>query len=101
AMPGFSASLSEEQRWDLINYLRALSSGERSRSLAPVIEDKPWLVVPDFAYETNAGDARILKDHRGSKIVLLILLNLADTEQRLSELARFAAELQAAGVEIV
>ena len=40
AMPGFSQSLSQEERWDLINYLRALSSGERAKNLAPVIEDQ-------------------------------------------------------------
>ncbi len=34
AMPGFSQSLSDEERWDLINYLRALASGERARNLA-------------------------------------------------------------------
>ena len=88
AMPGFAASLSEEERWDLINYLRALSSGEKARALAPVIEDKPWLVAPDFAYETNDGASKTLKDHRGNKIVLLIVLNLQDTEERLRELAK-------------
>ncbi len=51
-MPGYGASLSEEERWDLINFMRALSSGERARNLAPVIEDKPWLVAPDFTYGT-------------------------------------------------
>ena len=60
AMPGFSQSLSDEERWDLINYLRALASGERAKNLAPVIEDKPWLVAPDFAYETNNGEAKAL-----------------------------------------
>ena len=32
AMPGFSQSLSEEERWDLINFLRALSGGDRARN---------------------------------------------------------------------
>jgi copper resistance protein D len=101
AMPGFGASLNEEERWDLINYLRALSSGEKARALAPVIEDKPWLVAPDFAYETNDGANKTLKDHRGNKIVLLIVLNLQDTEERLRELSKVNSQLQAAEVEIV
>jgi putative copper resistance protein D len=101
AMPGFSQSLSEEERWDLINYLRALSSGERAKNLATVIEDKPWLVAPDFTYETNDGKAKTLKDHRGNKIVLLILLNLQDTEERLREVGKVSAQLQAGEVEIV
>ena len=58
AMPGFGASLSEEERWDLINFMRALSSGERARNLASVIEDNPWLVAPDFTYGTNAGERK-------------------------------------------
>jgi putative copper resistance protein D len=101
AMPGFSQSLSDEERWDLINYLRALASGERAKNLAPVIDDQPTLVAPDFAYETNNGAARTLKDHRGNKIILLILLNLQDTEARLRELGSVSALLQAAEVEIV
>jgi putative copper resistance protein D len=36
AMPGFKDSFNEDERWDLINFLRALSNAERARSLAPV-----------------------------------------------------------------
>ena len=36
AMPGFRESFNEDERWDLINFLRALSNGERARTLAPV-----------------------------------------------------------------
>ena len=61
AMPGFEHSLNEDERWDLINFLRALSNGERARSLAPVTETDAWLVAPDFAYETNRGETKTLK----------------------------------------
>lgn len=101
AMPGYRDSLSEEERWDLINYLRALSSGERARSLAPPIEDKPWLVAPDFAYTTNSGENRTLRDHRGDKVVLLVVLDFQNTEQRLRELAGAASTLRLAGVEVI
>jgi putative copper export protein/mono/diheme cytochrome c family protein len=100
-MPGFGQSLSEEERWDLINYMRALSSGERARNLAPVIDENPWLVAPDFAYGTNAGDSKTLKDHRGDRIVLLVALNLQDTEERLRQLGGARQQLQSAGVEII
>lgn len=101
AMPGYRDSLSEEERWDLINYLRALSTGEKARSLAPLIEDKPWLVAPDFAYTTSSGASRTLRDHRGGKVVLLVVLNLQNTEQRLRELAGAASTLSSAGVEVI
>ncbi len=101
SMPGFSQSLGEEERWDLINFMRALSSGDRARSLAPVIENEPWLVAPDFTYVTNSGEARTLRDHRGSKIVLLVLLDFKATDLRLKELANTLAKLQSANVELV
>lgn len=101
AMPGYGQSLSEEERWDLINFLRALSSGERARNLAPVIEAEPWLVAPDFTYGINSGQTRTLKDHRGRKIVLLVLLNIADTEERLQQLGAARARLESAGVETI
>jgi putative copper resistance protein D len=101
AMPGFSESLSEEERWDLINYLRALSNGEKARSLAPVIEEEPWLVAPDFAYETNSRESRTLRDQRGKTIVLLVLLDLADSDERLQQLNKALPRLRAAGVELI
>ncbi len=101
AMPGFGASLSEEERWDLINYLRALSSGERARALASIIDDNPWLVAPDFAYGTSAGEPKTLRDHRGAKIILLVMLNLQDTEERLKQLDAVMPQLKSSGVEII
>ena len=101
AMPGFSASLNAEERWDLINYLRALASGDRGKKLAPVIEENPWLVAPDFTYGLNSGAAKTLKQHRGDKIVLLVLLDLHGTEERLQQIGAVLSQLQAAGVEVI
>jgi putative copper export protein/mono/diheme cytochrome c family protein/peroxiredoxin len=101
AMPGFEQSLTEDERWDLINYLRALSNGERARSLAPVTETDAWLVAPDFAYETNRGETKTLKDQRGNKIVLLVLVSLPESRERLAQLDKMAARLTSAGVEII
>ena len=101
SMPGFNQSLSEEESWDLINFMRALSSGDRARSLAPVIENEPWLVAPDFSYVTNSGEAKTLRDHRGGKIVLLVLLDVKSTEERLKELTDALPALRSAQVEII
>jgi putative copper export protein/mono/diheme cytochrome c family protein len=100
AMPGFEQSLTEDQRWDLINYLRALSNGERARSLAPVTEADAWLVAPDFAYGTNRGETT-LKDQRGNKIVLLVLVSLPESRERFAQLDKMAARLTSAGVEVI
>jgi putative copper export protein/mono/diheme cytochrome c family protein/peroxiredoxin len=101
SMPGFEQSVSEEERWDLINFMRALSTGDRARSLAPVIENEPWLVAPDFTYVTNAGEAKTLRDHRGARIVLLILLDVKATEQRLKELVGALPALRSGNVEVI
>ncbi|HEY6366398.1 MAG TPA: CopD family protein [Candidatus Binatia bacterium] len=101
AMPGYEQSLNEDERWDLINFLRALSNGERARSLAPVTETGAWLVAPDFAYETNRGETKTLKDLRGERIVLLVLISLPESRERLAQLDKVAAKLTSAGVEII
>jgi putative copper export protein/mono/diheme cytochrome c family protein/peroxiredoxin len=101
AMPGFEQSLTQDERWDLINFLRALATGERARSLAPVTEPDAWLVAPDFVYGTNRGETKTLKDHRSSKMVLLVLLSLSESRDRLAQLDKMAARLGDAGVEII
>ena len=101
AMPGFDQSLTEDERWDLINFLRALSNAERARSLAPVTEAEAWLVAPDFAYGTNRGETKTLKDQRGNKLVLLVLVSLPESRDRLEQLETVTARLANAGVEII
>jgi putative copper resistance protein D len=101
AMPGFKDSFNEDERWDLINFLRALSNAERARSLAPVSDTEVWLVAPDFTYGTSRGETTALRDHRGDKIVLLVLLSLPESRDRLEQLKKNAARLKSAGVEII
>ena len=79
AMPGFKESFSEDERWDLINFLRALSNAERARALAPVLDTDTWLVAPDFAYGTSRGETKALKDHRSDKMVLLVLVSFPES----------------------
>ena len=101
AMPGFRESFNEDERWDLINFLRALSNGERARTLAPVSDTDAWLVAPDFAYGTSRGETKALKDHRSDKIVLLVLVSFPESKDRLEQLEKMAARLTSAGVEII
>ena len=101
AMPGYKESLNEDERWDLINFLRALSNAEKARSLAPVSDRDVWLVAPDFAYGTHRGETKTLKDHRGNKIVLLVLASMPESKARLAQLDEMSARLASAGVEII
>lgn len=100
AMPGFKDNVSEEGRWDLINFLRTLSSAEQARPMAPLLE-RPWLVAPDFIYQTVRGENRSLTEHRGQNVVLLTLFTLPPSRARLEQLGRLQAELTAAAVEVL
>jgi putative copper export protein/mono/diheme cytochrome c family protein/peroxiredoxin len=105
-MPAFGAQLSDESRWDLINFLRALSTGYAARGLARglatvVGSDAPWLVAPDFTFAVGPTPPRALKEYRGRRIVLLALYELPGSRARMAELARAYDTLAALGAEII
>jgi putative copper resistance protein D len=101
-MPAFGRELSEEQRWDLVNFLRALSSGYAARAMRPTIElDRPWLVAPDFTFTVGPTPPRSLREYRGRRIVLLVLYDLARARPRLAEIAGRDGTLAMLGVEVI
>jgi putative copper resistance protein D len=100
-MPGFAASMDEEERWDMINFLRALSSAERGRQISALVEPDPWLVAPDFVYRTLGDESRSLKDHRGNEIVLLVLFSLPESRARLAELEAASPQLLSKKVKVL
>jgi putative copper resistance protein D len=85
----------------VINFLRALSSGEKARELAPVIENEPWLVAPDFNYGLSTGEMKTLKDHREARIVLLVLFASSKSHDRLADLANASKRFHRSDVEIL
>lgn len=101
AMPGYGAALSSEERWDLVNFMRALSAAEQARSMAPLIEARPWLVAPDFSYRASNGEERSLKDHRGEKVILLILFSLPHSRERIESVDHAYLDLRSLGVEVL
>ena len=100
-MPGFGASLSDEERWDMINFLRTLSAAEQARQMTALVEPDPWLIAPDFVYRTLTDESQTLKDHRGNRLVMLVLFSLPDSSARLAELERLASQFQAKNVKIL
>jgi putative copper export protein/mono/diheme cytochrome c family protein len=101
-MPAFGPVLSEDDRWDLVNYIRALSAGEEARMLSPaVIANRPRLAAPDAAFAVGPAPSRHIKDFRGNKSVLLVFFALPDSHARLALLARSYETLQALGTEIL
>ena len=100
-MPGFGARLTEDQRWDLINFLRALSAGYAARSMGKAVEpDRRWLVAPDFAFAVGPTPPRSLKEYRG-RVVLLVLYQLPESRPRMSQIAGREGTLAMLGVEVI
>src|SRR5262249_4065898 len=101
-MPPFGTTLSDDQRWDLINFLRALSAGEEARVLSPVVQQRgPRVVAPDFAYVVGPTPPRTLKEFRGRFMVLVVLFSLPESRERLTQLARAYPEIEYSGTQIV
>jgi putative copper export protein/mono/diheme cytochrome c family protein len=100
-MPGFGASLTDEERWDMINFLRTLSAAEQARQMTALVEPDPWLVAPDFDYRTLGDESQTLKDHRGNRIVMLVLFSLPESSARLAELEKLSSEFQSKNVKII
>jgi putative copper resistance protein D len=101
-MPGFSGQLSEEERWSLVNYVRALGAADQARRLASTVEpERRRLVAPDFAFAVGPMPTQALRDYRGRRIVLLVLYTQPASEARLIQLARAYQLLSMLGAEVI
>jgi putative copper resistance protein D len=101
-MPPFGAALGEEERWDLINFIRALAAGERARQLTAVVRpNRPWLVAPDLTIAVGPAPPRALKELRDRWTVLIVLFTLPESRPRLVQLAEAYNTLQATGAEVI
>ncbi len=99
-MPGFGKQLAEEDRWDLINFLRALSAGEQARSLTYVAEPDRRFAAPDFTFATGPASGS-LKEYRGRQPVLLVLFTLPYSRERLAQLGESYGQLQAFNAAVI
>ena len=99
-MPGFGSILDAEQRWDLVNFVRALGAGAAARRLGGAVSP-PALVAPDFAFAVGPTPPRALKEYRGRRVVLLVLYTLPASRERLAALARDYDALGLRGAEVI
>jgi putative copper resistance protein D len=101
-MPPFGSVLSEEERWDLINFIRTLGAGERARQMTALVPpSRPWLVAPDLTIVVGPAPPRSLKELRDRWMVLLVFFTLPESRARLVQLAEGYNSLQALGVEVI
>jgi len=99
-MPAFGPTLADEQRWDLVNFVRALGSGDTARRLGPGLVP-PTLAAPDFTFAVGPTPPRALKDYRGRRIILLVLYTLPTSRARLARLAERYDPLVLRGAEVI
>ena len=101
-MPGFAAELTDQERWDMVNFLRAFSSGFQARILkAEVVPGRPWLAWPDLDFTTTQGAFGALKDYRERDAVLLVFYALPTSQNRLKDLANAYPALRAKHTEVL
>jgi putative copper resistance protein D len=100
-MPAFGDRLSEEERWDLVNFLRALRVSRGARTLPPRLGgERAWLMAPDFVFGVGPMQ-RTLQEYRGQRTVLLVLYTLPGSQARLAGLAAGHNTLNRFGLEVV
>src|SRR6266513_868374 len=101
-MPAFGERLTVAERWDLVNFLRALSSGHAARSFgAAAALERPWLVAPDASFAVGPTPPHALTEYRGRRIVLLVLYALPASRPRVTQLAQNYDILATLGVEVI
>ena len=78
-MPAFADKLSEEDRWDVVNFLHATSRDYQARLHKPLCRPRSALIWPrkTSPIPRHDGTSGTLKDFRGQKIVLLMLFFVA------------------------
>ncbi|MGB8899386.1 MAG: CopD family protein [Methylocella sp.] len=106
-MPGFGDVLTDDERWDIINFLGAFSIGYQARIIEPKINPgQYWLAPPDFQVTDETGNTNILSDYRLKSPILVVLFsctqdNVAQETARLEQLLAARERMAELGVKII
>ncbi|MDV6340872.1 CopD family protein [Nitrosomonas sp. Is24] len=101
-MPGYADKLSEEERWDLINFLHAMSRGFDARLLGSmIVPETPAIASPVFNYSASDGSSGNLKDFRLQKNVLMVLFAWPQAKERFFQLAASYDRIRDLNTEIL
>lgn len=99
-MPGFAATMDPDQRWDVINFIRARAAGVQSHRLGSTVSDDTAFRVPDFAFERK-GRQQTLAALLERGPVLLILFAPPAPTAALARLAAAGPQLAAADLAVI
>lgn len=102
-MPPFAGAITEDERWDLINFLTVLSNSNQSRFLGPkgVIQ---WLVAPNFAIDDPKEEIVDVEKLRGIPTLVSFARCKADDPafaERVASLTLAAETVKAMGAHHV
>lgn len=101
-MPGYIDKLSDEDRWDLINYIHALSRGYQARILTPeIVPNKAYVKPPVFSYQGHDGSSGTLQEYRESKAVLMVVFSWPQSMSRLEQLKQAYGRLKEQNVMLL
>ncbi|HXV69679.1 MAG TPA: CopD family protein [Nitrospira sp.] len=101
-MPAFGDKFSEEDRWDLLNFLHANSRGYQARLINPrVTPNQPYLAPQNFSYSAHDGSSGTLKDFRQQKALLLVLFTWPESRARLDQLRVSIAQINDSGATVL
>jgi putative copper resistance protein D len=96
-MPGFANVLSRNQRWDVVNFIRARAAGALAARVGPEVGAAAAPEVPDFAFEAG-GAQQTLRETLEKGPVLLVLFTPPAPLARLRELAAAGLRVIAVGL---
>jgi putative copper resistance protein D len=99
-MPTFADVLNPNQRWDVINFIRARAAGGLAGEIGPEVTTATSPEVPDFAFE--AGDRqRTLTQMLETGPVLLVLFEPPAPIERLQQLTTAQVPFSNVGLRVV
>jgi putative copper export protein/mono/diheme cytochrome c family protein len=96
-MPGFAGVLNPNQRWDVINFIRARAAGALASRVGPEVVTTAAPEVPDFAFEAG-GMQQTLRQTLERGPVLLVLFTPPAPLTRLRQLVAAGMQVIAVGV---
>ncbi len=101
-MPPFGEKFSEEERWDVLNFLHANARGYQSRIITPrILPEQPFMATPNFSYAAHDGSSGTLKDYRGKQALLLVFFSWPDSRVRLDQLRTVSTAILKTGTAML
>jgi hypothetical protein len=106
-MPGFADALTNDDRWDIINFLGAFAVGYQARIIQTKINPgQHWLGPVDFQVTDETGTTNLLTDYQRKSALISVLFscteeNLATETARLEQLLSARERLAALGAKII